>query len=108
VGHQDPARAEKARFLAATSDLRAKMAETAQTERSRQALADLPTRLDTLWRDPGFTPLQRRQLLRAWWDELGDGADAHQARDIIRGFARVHLSPEEAAEYDAAGPTASP
>jgi hypothetical protein len=110
VGHQDPARAEKARFLAATSELRANMAQTAQSERSRQALMDLPTRLDTLWRDPRFTPLQRRQLLRAWWDELGDGADADQARAIIRGFARVHLTPEEAAEYDRPGPapTASP
>jgi hypothetical protein len=76
------------------------MAHTAHADRARAALMDLPRQLDELWRDPRFTPSERRRLLRAMWDDLGDDADAMRARDIIRAFARVHLSAEEAAAFN--------
>ena len=100
VGHQDPARYEKGRFLAATFEQRTKMAEASRDQVEDAALADLPGRLDQIWRDPQRTSAERKTILRALWTELGEDESADRARTVMRGFARAHLSPEEAAAYE--------
>jgi len=94
---QDPARAEKASFLEATAGLRVTLASTAHDENERAAITALPARLNGLWHDDRYPPPEKARLLRAMWDELADGPDGDQARAVIRGFARTHLPPDEAA-----------
>jgi len=97
---QDPARAEKANFLEATSGLRMTLASAAHEENERAAITELPARLDGLLRDDRYPPPEKARLLRAMWDELADGQDGDQARAVIRAFARAHLPPADAAYYE--------
>jgi hypothetical protein len=97
---KDPAKGEKAAFLAATFDLRAKMAAHAQRALVREALAELPARLEQIWQDPRLSPAERRHLLLATWGDLDRGPEGDAARSVIRGFARSHLPSEEAAVFE--------
>jgi hypothetical protein len=98
--HKDPAREAKASFLAGTFDVRMKLAMEARTELRRAAVANLPTQLDELWRDPQLTPSERERLLRATWDGLAaDTPNGAAGRAIVRDFARRHLSAKKAAAY---------
>jgi hypothetical protein len=65
----------------------------------RAALAELPARLDELWRDDRLTAAERRHLLHAIRDELGNGTNNSEARAIVRDFARGHLPLKEAATF---------
>jgi hypothetical protein len=96
---KDPARQQKSDFLAATFDMRMDMAKTANRVRSRAALDELPGRLEQIWTDPRLTGDEKRHLIRAQWDDLGEGQDADAARSVIRNFARQHLPPEDAAAF---------
>jgi hypothetical protein len=96
---KDPARDAKAAFLTGTFDLRMKMALDARSGLRRAALADLPARLDELWRDDRLTVAERRHLLHTIRDELGNGPNSSEARAIVRDFARRHLPPKEAASF---------
>ena len=96
---KDPARDAKAAFLTGTFDLRMKMALDARSGLRRAALADLPARLDELWRDKRLTAAERRHLLHTIRDELGEGPNNAEARAVVRDFARRHLSPKEAATF---------
>jgi hypothetical protein len=96
---KDPARDAKAAFLTGTFDLRMKMALESHTDVRRAALAQLPERLNELWRDPRLTASERRYLLRALRDEMGNGPNSAGARAVLRDFARRHLPPKEAAAF---------
>jgi len=96
---RDPARDAKAAFLTGTFDLRMKMALDARRGLRRAALAELPARLDELWRDDRLTAAERRHLLHAIRDELGNGTNNSEARAIVRDFARRHLPLKEAATF---------
>jgi hypothetical protein len=96
---KDPARQQKTQFLAATFELRMRMAMRARYAEKQTALDELPRRLDALWSDPRFTPAERRHVLIAMWAELIPGADGDGARKIIRRFAEDHLPPEDLAPF---------
>lgn len=96
---QDPARVEKANFLAATFDLRMDMVTRAQRARQQSAAGALPAQLAQLWQDPRFTATERVRLLQGMWNDLDSGPQAEPAREIIRAFARAHLSAGEAAGF---------
>jgi hypothetical protein len=96
---KDPARDAKAAFLTGTFDLRMKMAFDVRSNVRRAALAELPNRLNELWRDPRLTASERRHLLRAIWDEIGNGPNNARARAVVRDFARRHLPPKDAATF---------
>jgi len=94
---QDPYRPAKARFLAATFELRIKMATRRHKELLRQSLEDLPARLQALWRDPARPPVEKRQLLFLLWNEASegeqrpDGETRRAVRATIERFIRATL-----------------
>jgi hypothetical protein len=96
---KDPAKLEKTQFLAATFDLRLKMAYRARDAQRRTALAELPGRLEEVWTDPRFSEVERRHLLLAMWNDLAPGADGEPARVVIRKFVDEHMLPGEAAMF---------
>jgi hypothetical protein len=108
--HQDPYRRAKAKFLAATQDLRAKMATRRLAVVLRASLAELPARLAALWDDPARAPVEKRHLLWLLWSETSDDGDGAAARARIERFIRERLprgSPDaftddELARYGAA------
>jgi hypothetical protein len=83
---QDPHRLEKARFLAATREMRVRMALAAQTKWRRAAAADLPGALTTLACDRGRARGERRRILEALRDEMAKTADGEQAAGTITAF----------------------
>jgi hypothetical protein len=88
---QDPYRERKARFLAATLDLRTKMAGRNHTEALRASLEELPARLEALWADPSRPPIEKRQLLWQLWSETADDNGGAMARATIDAFIRRRL-----------------
>jgi hypothetical protein len=96
---KDPAKLEKTQFLAATFDLRMKMAYRTRDAQRRTALAELPGRLEEVWTDPRFSEIERRHLLLAMWNDLAPGDDGAPARAVIRKFVDEHLLPGEAALF---------
>lgn len=104
----DPYAARKARFLDQTRDARAAMRAQARREDLRDALAELPDLLDAVWRDPGRTVAERRELMFLLWDECAEkGSDelvtaSRTARATILGFIRRTLPPGSPDAYTAA------
>jgi hypothetical protein len=90
---QDPYRRAKARFLAATQDLRARMSARRHADVVRGALAELPARLAALWQDTARAPVERRQLLWLLWSEATDPESGAAARAAIERFIRERLPP---------------
>jgi hypothetical protein len=96
---KDPARDAKAAFLTGTFDFRMKMALEDRRELRQAALGDLPARLDQLWSDPRLTSSERRHLLHAMRNDLGNDPNNAGARAVLRDFARRHLPAKEAATF---------
>ncbi len=88
---EDPYRYEKARFLAATLELRARLARSHLRQASSRALADLPERLEQTWTDARFAPAERRRLIYDLWAEASDDAEGRRAAAAIEGFVRHRL-----------------
>jgi len=89
--HQDPYRRAKARFLAATIDLRARMVARHETSVRRASLTELPARLAALWGDDTRPAAEKRRLLWLLWDEARDAEGGPVARMLIERFIREHL-----------------
>jgi hypothetical protein len=113
---EDSRRYEKQRFLEATADMRAKLAERARAERVRESLVGLPAHLESVWADQGRTARDRRRLLYALWKEAAApgeemGSAGAEARAIIEAFIRSRLpagsdegySDDELAAYNRSG-----
>jgi hypothetical protein len=88
---QDPYRVQKARFLAATFEVRMKMATAAQREDEFTSLDRLPAALATLWRDARYSVRERRRVLFELWCEADSPLDGPQVRTIIEAFIRREL-----------------
>ncbi|MBK6686655.1 MAG: hypothetical protein IPG45_19465 [Deltaproteobacteria bacterium] len=100
IAGDDPYRADKERFLAATVELRQELCEAAHQENLRTALYELDRRLDSIWLDPRRAASARRQLLFQLWDECLEPAPdttdltertALQARATILGYIEKNL-----------------
>jgi hypothetical protein len=108
---QDPYRRDKARFLAATFEMRVNMAARHHARLTRASLIELPARLETLWADPARPPVEKRHLLWSLWTEMSDAGEGAAARATIERFIRQRLprgSPDafsdaELATFGAAG-----
>jgi hypothetical protein len=88
---QDPYRVQKARFLAATFEVRMKLAAAAQKEYVFTSLDRLPAALADLWRDARYSLRERRQILFELWCEADRPPEGSQARIIIEAFIRRAL-----------------
>jgi hypothetical protein len=85
-------RYEKEKFLAATFEFRVEMAADWHRKLLREALADLPSRLEELWQTPQYTPAEKRMTICRLWAEV-DFADeqARAAADVIEAWIRRRL-----------------
>jgi len=88
---EDPYRAEKARFLAATFDVRMRLAAAAQKSAVALALDQLPKTIEALWADARYTARERRRILFELWRESDQGSDGARARGLIEEFMRKRL-----------------
>jgi hypothetical protein len=83
---------EKAKFLSSTFEFRVQLAAAYQAKMLRQALADIPARLDGLWRDPSYTPRERRRMMCLLWAEVNvKDADSQRAAEAMERWIRVKL-----------------
>jgi hypothetical protein len=83
---------EKAKFLSATFEFRVRLAAARQAKLLREALADIPDRLDGLWRDPTFTPRERRRIMCLLWAEVDvQDAASRQAAEVMVRWIRQKL-----------------
>lgn len=87
---QDPYRFAKARFLAGTREMRARLAARAHTEDLRHSIADLPGRLTAIACDEQRSVAERRAILQALRAELdGETAEAPEASAVILRFLAI-------------------
>jgi hypothetical protein len=98
----DPLRREKARFLAATFELRVGLAAKSQVRDLRRALHELPDRLERIWGDPSQPAVQRRRVLCALWGELSGDEQGAPAARLIASFVRRRLGRDGPDAYTAA------
>jgi hypothetical protein len=93
---------EKAKFLSATFEFRVQLAARRHAKLLREAIADLPDRLDSLWRDATFTPREKRRIMCLLWAEVNvaDG-DSSKAADVMVSWIRRRLPVGTAAAYSA-------
>jgi hypothetical protein len=97
--HEDPYRIEKQRVLDETLLLRAELAAVQRRELMLAALDRLPSHLTMIWINPGYSAVERREILAALWCDADstmpgrtDGRTAGQeARSIIEAFLRREL-----------------
>jgi hypothetical protein len=83
---QDPYRYEKARFLTATRDLRARLGARAHADDVRASAAELRRRSSAIGCDPTRSVAERRALLQALRDELDDAtSEGRAAAAVIDG-----------------------
>jgi hypothetical protein len=73
---QDPYRYQKAKFLVATSEVRARMAAKTHAENIRDALLELPARMASIACDDRLSLRDRRAILEALRTELDTGTPA--------------------------------
>jgi hypothetical protein len=84
---QDPYRFAKARFLAGTRDLRARLSARAHAEDLRRSLVDLPERLTLIACDDQRSEAERRAVLEALRAELDTGSpEGRDAGETIGRF----------------------
>lgn len=96
----DPDRYQKARFLSATFDFRARMAARDRARRSREATGALPRQLEELWRDPRFSVTERRRILCTLWGEMDPALpEGRAAGETIMGFVKKHAPEGSAGAY---------
>ncbi|HET6283277.1 MAG TPA: hypothetical protein VFH73_20135 [Polyangia bacterium] len=92
---QDPYRYQKARFLTATSELRARMAGRAHAEDLQRSAADLPRRLREIACDDRLTLSERRQVLQALLIEMDGSLDAAgKSAALIRDALQLLSHPD--------------
>ena len=95
-------RYEKAKFLSVTFDFRVRLAAKHHEKLLRETIADLPNRLDALWRDAGFAPREKRRIVCLLWAEVNvDQPDARKAADVITSWIRRRLPSGSADAYSA-------
>jgi hypothetical protein len=98
---------EKAKFLSSTFEFRVGLAAARHAKLMREAIADIPARLDGLWRDPTFTPRERRRIMCLLWAEVNvKDADSRRAAEAMERWIRVKL-PEGSADGFTAAEQAS-
>lgn len=85
---QGPYRIQKARFLAATFEVRMRLAVQAYHDDLRASLDSLPERLAELWHDPRYSAPEKRRIFYELWREADESDAGAQARDIIMTFIR--------------------
>lgn len=85
---QDLYRMQKARFLAATLDVRMRMAVQAQQDDLQTSLDQLPERLAELWHDPRYSAPEKRRILFELWRDTDESDAGVHARAIILTFIR--------------------
>ena len=88
---QDPYAVEKAKFLAATFELRMKLAAQAHREEVETSLDGLPATLAKLWHDTRYSARERRRILFELWREAAPTPAGARARAIIESFIRREL-----------------
>ncbi|HEV3030355.1 MAG TPA: hypothetical protein VG319_01875 [Polyangia bacterium] len=92
LGGEDPYRRDKAHFLAATRDLRSRLAGRALAEGLRSAAAALPERLESIACDARRTVRERRAIIEALRQEIdGDTAAARDAAATIARFVETRF-----------------
>lgn len=93
---------EKAKFLSATFEFRVQLAAQRHAKLLREAIADLPDRLDSLWRDAGYTPRERRRIMCLLWAEVNvaDGP-SRKAADVMVSWIKRRLPSGTADAYSA-------
>jgi hypothetical protein len=99
---KDPRRFDKANFLAATREMRFKMAAKAHADNVRSAKAQLPQRLESIACDPGLSAAEKRGILKALRDEMNASPDGREAAARISEF----LTRFESADAGVACPAA--
>ena len=107
---QDPYRYQKAKFLVATSDVRARMGAKTHAENIRDAITELPARLASIACDERLSPRDRRAILEALRAELDTGTPAGRiAAGRIETFLAARFGrPETCAPINPAGEPARP
>ncbi len=96
-------RFEKAKFLSATFEFRIKLAVERHRKLLREALAELPTRLDGLWNDPGYSQREKKRILCLLWSEVElRDPQASAAADIIVSWIGARLPAGSSAGYSQA------
>lgn len=107
---QDPYRYQKAKFLVATTDVRARMAAKAHAENIRDALIDLPSRLLSIACDERLSPRDRRAILEALRTEMDPGTPGGRvAAGRIEAFLASKFGrPEVCAPVSRAGESGPP
>lgn len=88
---EDPYRAEKARFLAATFEVRMKLAVAAWRDDVRKSVVDLPDALTNLWRDLRYSARERRRILFELWRETDNTPEGVRAATEIELFIQREL-----------------
>lgn len=89
---------EKAKFLSATFDFRVRLAAARHAKLLREAIADIPDRLDGLWRDVSFAPRERRRIMCLLWAEVAvEDPASRRAAEAMERWIR-HKLPEGSAE----------
>ena len=89
---------EKAKFLSATFDFRLRLAAARHAKLLREAIADIPDRLDGLWRDVSFTPRERRRIMCLLWAEVAvEDPASRRAAEVMERWIR-HKLPDGSAE----------
>lgn len=99
VGGQDPYRYEKARFLAETRELRARMAARAHADDLRRSARELRAQVSAVACDSTRSVTERRLFLHALRDELDASTPEGVAAvaDIDRAIAQLRPGPDGAA-----------
>ena len=82
----DPRRLEKATFLTATRETRAKMAAKTHADNIRRAASELPARLKAIACDGQLSAAEKRAILTALRDEMNTSAEGRDAAARIGDF----------------------
>ncbi|HVR61095.1 MAG TPA: hypothetical protein VMU50_04305 [Polyangia bacterium] len=88
IGHRDPYRYQKARFLAATQPMRVRMAGRAHAEDIQRSADELPRRLSEIACDDHLTVPERRGIITALGEEMDTSAETERSREEIRRALR--------------------
>ena len=93
---------EKAKFLSATFEFRVRLAAARQAKLLREAIADVPDRLDGLWRDVSFAPRERRRIMCLLWAEVAvEDPASRRAAEAMEHWIRHKLPAGSAEEFSA-------
>ncbi len=93
---EDPYRHEKKKFMAATAELREKLAREARQQEIDNSLAGLPSHLEAIWAERSRSARERRRSLFMLWKEAAATEDERakagaDAQAIIEKWIRARL-----------------